>query len=89
MNNTTKVILGVAVGALAGAVTGLLLAPDDGAKTRKKITKETDKLRHSLSDAVNESLEAAKGKYNTLLDDWASSGRKSITKAKNKVKAES
>ncbi len=88
MNNTTKVILGVAVGALAGAVTGLLLAPEDGAKTRKKITKETDKLRHSISDAVSESLEAAKGKYNTLLDEYARAGRKSITKAKNKAKAD-
>lgn len=89
MNNTTKVILGVAVGALAGAVTGLLLAPDNGAKTRKKLTKETDKLYSSISDAVTESLEAAKGKYNTLLDEYSREGRKSITKAKNKAKAAS
>lgn len=88
MNNTTKVILGVAVGALAGAVTGLLLAPEDGEKTRKKITKETDKLRHSITDAVTESLEAAKGKYNTMLDDYARAGRKAISKAKENAKVE-
>ena len=88
MNNTTKVILGVAVGALAGAVTGLLLAPDDGAKTRKKLTKETDKLRNSITDALAESLEAAKGTYNNMLDEYARAGKKSITKAKNQAKVE-
>lgn len=83
MNNTTKVILGVAVGAVAGAITGLLLAPEDGVQTRRKITRESERLKNSISDAVIESLNSVKEKYN----DYARSGRKSITQAKHKAQA--
>jgi gas vesicle protein len=86
MNNTTKVILGVAAGAVAGAITGLLLAPEDGVKTRRKINKESEKLRNSITEAVIESLDSAKGKYNSLMDEYTRSGRKSISKAKKEMK---
>ena len=69
MNNSGKIILGVAVGALAGAVTGLLLAPESGPQTRRKITKESEKFRDSLSQSINEVLDAAKSRYNTLVTD--------------------
>lgn len=87
MNNTTKIILGIAAGAIAGAMTGILIAPDDGRKTRKKIGKESDKLRNSISEAVRESLESAKSRYNKILDDYANDARKNITAAKNTAKA--
>jgi gas vesicle protein len=40
MNNTTKIIMGVAIGAAAGLAMGILFAPEKGSKTRQKITEE-------------------------------------------------
>lgn len=37
MNNTTKVILGMAVAAAAGAAIGMLLAPEKGVDLQKQI----------------------------------------------------
>lgn len=48
----TKIILGFIAGASLGAIAGILLAPEKGADTRKKIIdKSTD-----LKDAVKESV---------------------------------
>ncbi|MEO7991160.1 MAG: YtxH domain-containing protein [Chryseolinea sp.] len=37
MNNTTKIVLGMAVAAAAGAAIGMLLAPEKGTDLQKKI----------------------------------------------------
>ena len=37
MNNTTKLVLGMAVAAAAGAAIGMLLAPEKGTDLQKKI----------------------------------------------------
>ncbi|MBL3655462.1 YtxH domain-containing protein [Fulvivirga sediminis] len=87
MNNTNiKIIAGFAAGAIAGALTGLLLAPESGDRTRKKIGKESDKLRESLSKSIAESFDAAKTKYSSLLDEYVAEGKKQLDKAKENVK---
>ncbi|MES1222358.1 MAG: YtxH domain-containing protein [Bacteroidota bacterium] len=48
--NTGKVILGVIAGASIGAIAGILMAPDKGAATRKKIINHTNDLRGLLND---------------------------------------
>lgn len=53
-----KLLLGVVVGAAAGALLGILFAPEKGAETRKKIAEKGE-------DVVDE----IKGKFNELLDD--------------------
>ena len=37
-----------------GAITGLLLAPDEGAETRKKLKKKAKKYKESLKGKVDE-----------------------------------
>lgn len=54
--NTTNVMVAVLVGAVAGGVTALLLAPASGAETRKKIK---DTLRRG-KDMVFEEAEEVK-----------------------------
>ncbi|HUX95752.1 MAG TPA: YtxH domain-containing protein [Bacteroidales bacterium] len=44
MKDFSKVMLSFIVGALAGAAAGLLLAPDKGENTRKKIKDSIDDL---------------------------------------------
>ena len=41
-------------GAALGAVAGLLLAPDEGAKTRKKLMKKAKKYKKDLEDKASE-----------------------------------
>ncbi|HWH63547.1 MAG TPA: YtxH domain-containing protein [Ginsengibacter sp.] len=49
-NATILLLTGVAIGAL----TGLLLAPDEGSKTRKKWLKKANKYKKNVSDKASE-----------------------------------
>ena len=52
---STKSTLAIALSALAaGAVLGVLLAPESGAATRKKLIKKGNDLKDSLSDLLDE-----------------------------------
>lgn len=86
MNNNVKVLLGFTVGAAAGALTGLLMAPQSGKKTRKMISSESDKFKDTMGDMVADTLKEAKSKYNDLLEDYTDLSRKTISKAKEKAK---
>jgi gas vesicle protein len=65
--STGKVLLGVLAGVATGALLGVLLAPDKGSETRKKIIKKGsdsfDDLKEGLDDLINsftEKFEAEK-----------------------------
>ena len=68
-----KVLLGVLAGVAAGALIGILFAPDKGTETRKKIVEKGE-------DYVDE----LKGKINGLIDDVT----KKVDLTKAKVKTE-
>jgi len=53
-----KLLLGVLAGVAAGAVIGILFAPDKGSETRKKIAKKGE----DYADGIKE-------KFNNLIDD--------------------
>ena len=57
MNNTIKLFSAFVLGAAAGLATGLLMAPDKGEKTRKKLIKEVDKAKKDLSVKADEQIE--------------------------------
>lgn len=50
--STSKLVSGILVGAAAGAVLGLLFAPDKGCETRKKIRQGADDLVSNLKNKV-------------------------------------
>jgi gas vesicle protein len=54
MSNKTDNLLAFVLGAAIGAVAGVLLAPDSGANTRKKIKKTITDLQERGSDAFDE-----------------------------------
>jgi gas vesicle protein len=52
---------GLIIGAAAGAVAGVLFAPDKGTETRKKISDKTKSLKNDLTekiDSIRETIEA-------------------------------
>lgn len=48
----TKVILGIIAGLSIGAIAGILLAPDSGTATRKKIVDKSGDLKDAVKDSV-------------------------------------
>lgn len=57
-----NIVIGALAGIAAGAVLGLLLAPEKGTKTRKKITKKSAESVEELRDRFNEILTTANKK---------------------------
>lgn len=52
MNSSGKIFLAALTGAVAGGVAGILLAPESGEETRKKLNKQAQKARDELNDLV-------------------------------------
>ena len=65
LNNTSKIITAVAAGAAAGAILGVLFAPDKGSETRKKINEQGKKLASTVKDK----FEKGKERFNDLKED--------------------
>lgn len=57
----TKFLAGLLLGAAAGAVLGILFAPDKGSETRKKITKKGKELGDEFKEKFTEISEQVKG----------------------------
>ncbi len=65
----SKVLAGLLVGAAAGAILGLLLAPEKGSETRKKISEKKNKIGEDLKNKFGEVKETLKGKYDNIKSD--------------------
>jgi gas vesicle protein len=55
-NNTFGVLVGMVIGALAGAATMLLLAPQSGKDTRKQIQEKGIELRDRTTEMVEDTM---------------------------------
>jgi len=64
MTTGTKVLLGILGAAAAGVVIGLLIAPDKGSETRKRIAKTTG----DWADQVGNVFKKTRDQYNDLKD---------------------
>jgi len=62
----TKTVLGFLAGAAVGTLAGILLAPDKGAETRKKIARKTGDLGDSLKGTFNDFVDGIKDSYSSL-----------------------
>ena len=63
---TGSVLLGIVGGLAAGAVLGVLFAPDKGTNTRKKIAKKSSDLKDNLTDSFNDFVSNVEDKYKDL-----------------------
>jgi gas vesicle protein len=66
MNTSGKILAAVAAGIAAGAVLGILFAPDKGSETRRKINEKGKKF----TDDVKDKFSKGKEKFNGLKEDF-------------------
>lgn len=81
MNTTGKVLVGVLAGAAAGLLTGILMAPDSGKKTREKLLGKSQDLKNKTQDTLNE----MKRTYNKKLETYAVEGKSGIEYLKDSL----
>jgi gas vesicle protein len=65
-NNTLGVLGGMLIGALAGAVTMLLLAPQSGKDTRRQIQEKSIELRDRTTEMVEDTLAQVRTNVNKV-----------------------
>jgi gas vesicle protein len=68
MNNTSKVLLALVAGVAIGGALGILLAPDKGSETRRKLAENASDLGDSLSDNISGFSDSVKDKFNDVVD---------------------
>lgn len=82
MTTTGKVITGILVGATVGIVTGILIAPDSGKRTREKLANKAKELKTKMEDTLDE----AKAAYNKEVEALMANGKSGINSLKNSLK---
>lgn len=80
-----KSLPGILVGLAVGAVVGLLLAPESGKKTRKKISSESDSFFKDLQDQLQTGLENIKSQYNDYVDSAESKTKDAVKQVKRRA----
>jgi len=65
MSTNGKILAAVAAGIAAGAVLGILFAPDKGVETRRKISEQGKKIAEGVKIKFNKGKE----KFNDLKED--------------------
>ncbi len=64
--STGKIVLGVLAGIAAGTLLGVLIAPDKGSETRRKIRQKGDDLVEGVKDGVNSMVDDVSNKFDKL-----------------------
>jgi gas vesicle protein len=82
MNTTTKVTIGVLAGTTVGILAGILLAPQSGRKTIKKLVGKTNDLKEKMTDSMIDVKKA----YNKRVDALVDEGKSTIHSLKNSLK---
>jgi gas vesicle protein len=77
MSTRSKVLLGIVGAAAAGVIVGLLIAPEKGTDTRKKIKKTAGEWADNFTSLL------AKGKK--IAEDYADEAKEKVRKGKSNV----
>lgn len=83
---SNKVFLGVLAGVAAGAVLGILFAPDKGSVTRKQIVDKGEGYADTLKQKYNELIDSVSKQYGSTKEEvegLVSKGKTKLSEMKN------
>lgn len=80
MTSNSKIVLGLVTAAAAGAVIGLLFAPEKGTEIRDKVRETANGFASDLLDA----LQRGRQQYTEIKDDVEDKAKELKTKAEDK-----
>ncbi|MEP7108513.1 MAG: YtxH domain-containing protein [Ferruginibacter sp.] len=87
--NSGKLLTGVLIGAAAGAILGVLFAPDKGSETRGKISKKSSDLKNNVKDKINDLVDGISNHYENVktdAEDGYAEGKEKFNKIKSEAK---
>jgi gas vesicle protein len=79
----SNIALAVVAGFAAGAILGVLFAPDKGSATRKKLVKTGQKYADDLTETFNEFVESITEQFEALQEEASHVAEEIKSKAKN------
>ena len=68
--NSGKLLLGVLAGVAAGAMVGILFAPEKGSKTKKKKSKKGEDYVGGFKEKFDEMLHSMSEKFNKVKEEY-------------------
>ena len=84
--STSKVLLGVVVGLAAGAMAGILMAPDSGSNTRRKISTRGQGYVDDLRSRFNDFLDGFMSHVDSIKEDANDIADRAKTKISDSAK---
>lgn len=84
-----KVVLGMLAGLAAGAVLGILFAPEKGSKTRRKILDKGEDYADDIKEKMDDFIEMVTEKFDKAksdLEEIASKGKVKFEEGKREVR---
>ncbi len=83
--STANALLGFVAGTAAGVVTGILIAPDKGSKTRKDISKKVKSVSQEMTDTISEKVDGLKDQVIEVMEEMRGKAHEAEDKVKAKV----
>lgn len=87
--NAGKVASGVILAAAAGAILGILFAPDKGSETRRKISQKGTDLKDLFRSKINDLVDDVASHYDNIKDEAdkaVETGKEKVTSMKADAK---